>query len=62
MAAFALSRITYRGHKVILGVILATLIVPFETMALPLLWWVNSIPYFDGSQGCWPTRASTSAD
>jgi len=47
MAAFALSRITFRGQKVVLGVILATLIVPFETMALPLLWWVNILPFVD---------------
>ena len=51
MAAFALSRMEFRGQKLILGVILATLIVPFETMALPLLWWVNQLPYFDGSIG-----------
>ena len=51
MAAFALSRIRFRGQKVILGVILATLIVPFETMALPLLWWVNKLPYFDFVNG-----------
>ena len=51
MAAFALSRIRFRGQKVILGVILATLIVPFETMALPLLWWVNKLPYFDVVNG-----------
>jgi multiple sugar transport system permease protein len=47
MAAFALSRIEFSGQKVILGVILATLIVPFETMALPLLWWCNKLPFFD---------------
>ncbi len=57
MAAFALSRMHFRGQKVVLGVILATLIVPFETMALPLLWWVNTIPYFDGSQGWLDTYA-----
>ena len=51
MAAFALSRIKFRGQKIILGVILATLIVPFETMALPLLWWVNKLPYFDFVNG-----------
>ncbi len=45
MAAFALSRMVFPGQKVILGVILATLIVPFETLALPLLWWVNQLPY-----------------
>ena len=47
MAAFALSRMQFRGQKIILGVILATLIVPFETMALPLLWWVNTLPFWD---------------
>jgi multiple sugar transport system permease protein len=57
MAAFALSRIEFRGQKVILGIVLATLIVPFETMALPLLWWVNTIPYLDGSQGWLDTYA-----
>ncbi|HMQ38370.1 MAG TPA: carbohydrate ABC transporter permease [Micropruina sp.] len=45
MAAFALSRMVFPGQKIILGVILATLIVPFETLALPLLWWVNQLPY-----------------
>ena len=57
MAAFALSRMTFKGQKWILGIILATLIVPFETMALPLLWWVNTLPYFDGSQGWLDTYA-----
>jgi len=57
MAAFALSRIEFRGQKVVIGIVLATLIVPFETMALPLLWWVNTIPYFDGSQGWLDTYA-----
>ena len=47
MAAFALSRIRFRGQKLILTIILATLIVPFETMALPLLWWSNKLPFVD---------------
>jgi multiple sugar transport system permease protein len=47
MAAFALSRIKFTGQKVILTIILATLIVPFETMALPLLWWSNKLPFID---------------
>lgn len=50
LAAFSLSRMRIPGGKVALGVILATLIVPFEVMALPLLWEVNQLPYFDGSQ------------
>nr|WP_300145131.1 carbohydrate ABC transporter permease [Propionicimonas sp.] len=49
MAAFALARMEFRGQKVVLGVILATLIVPFETMALPLLWWVNQLPWIDAN-------------
>ncbi len=49
MAAFALARMEFRGQKVVLGVILATLIVPFETMALPLLWWVNQLPWLDAN-------------
>lgn len=44
MAAFALARLRWRGKGVVLGLILATLIVPFETLALPLLWWVNKLP------------------
>ena len=51
MCAFALARLKFRGRAVILGVIIATLIVPFETLALPLLWWVNKLPYYDGSVG-----------
>ena len=51
MCAFALARLRFRGQGILLGVILATLIVPFETLALPLLWWVNLLPYFDGSIG-----------
>ncbi|WP_454042272.1 carbohydrate ABC transporter permease [Cellulosimicrobium sp. Marseille-Q8652] len=44
MAAFALARLRWRGKGVVLGLVLATLIVPFETLALPLLWWVNKLP------------------
>ncbi len=32
MCAFALARLKFRGRAVILGVIIATLIVPFETL------------------------------
>ncbi len=51
LAAFALSRMRVRGKTVILTLIIATLIVPFETLALPLLWWVNKLPYYDGTIG-----------
>ena len=46
LAAFALSRMTWRGSTVVLAAIIATLVVPFETFALPLLWWVNKLPWF----------------
>ncbi|MFI2780786.1 carbohydrate ABC transporter permease [Streptomyces sp. ALB3] len=44
MAAFALSRMRWPGRKLVLTTVIATLIVPFETFALPLVWWVNQLP------------------
>jgi multiple sugar transport system permease protein len=44
LAAFALSRMRWPGRKIVLTAIIATLIVPFETFALPLVWWVNLLP------------------
>jgi multiple sugar transport system permease protein len=45
MAAFALSRMRWRGRGFVLAAVIATLVVPFETFALPLLWWVNKLPW-----------------
>jgi multiple sugar transport system permease protein len=45
MAAFALSRMRWRGKTLVLAAIIATLVVPFETFALPLVWWVNKLPW-----------------
>lgn len=47
LAAFALSRMRWRGQRVILTAIIATLIVPFETFALPLVWWINKLPWLE---------------
>ena len=44
MAGFALSRMEWRGRKVLLTVIIATLIVPFETIAVPMVYWVSKLP------------------
>jgi len=44
MAGFAISRMQWRGKGLILTVILATLIVPFETIAIPLLFMVSRLP------------------
>ncbi len=45
MAAFGLSRLQWKGRGLVLSLVLATLVVPFETFALPLLWWVNHLPW-----------------
>jgi multiple sugar transport system permease protein len=47
LAAFALCRMRWRGQRVILSAVIATLIVPFETLALPLVWWVNKLPWLE---------------
>ncbi|CAI9393404.1 carbohydrate ABC transporter permease [Microbacterium sp. T2.11-28] len=44
MAGFALSRLAWRGRVVVLAVIIATLIVPFETIAVPMVYWVAQLP------------------
>ncbi|MGC9544576.1 carbohydrate ABC transporter permease [Streptomyces sp. UG1] len=44
IAAFALSRMRMPGRKAVLTAVIATLIVPFETFALPLVWWINQLP------------------
>jgi len=47
LAAFSLSRLQWRGRQFVLTAIIATLIVPFETLALPLVWWVNKLPWLE---------------
>lgn len=44
MAGFALSRMEWSGRKLMLTVIIATLIVPFETIAVPMVYWVSKLP------------------
>ncbi|MEV6012698.1 carbohydrate ABC transporter permease [Streptomyces sp. NPDC051976] len=45
LAAFALSRMRWPGRRLALTLIIATLVVPFETFALPMVWWVNKLPW-----------------
>ena len=45
MAAFSFVFLNFFGKSVLLSVILATLIVPFETIAIPLLMIVNELPW-----------------
>jgi multiple sugar transport system permease protein len=51
LAAFALSRMQWRGRAFVLTAIVATLAVPFETFALPLVWWVNKLPWLTVQDG-----------
>lgn len=44
MAGFALARLNFKGRNVILGVIIATLIVPFETFAIPMVYLISNLP------------------
>ena len=44
LAGFALSRMEWKGRKLLLTIIIATLIVPFETIAVPMVYWVSKLP------------------
>jgi len=50
LGAFSFAFLNWRGRDVMLAIIIATLIVPFETIAIPLLMVVNSLPWI-GPQG-----------
>lgn len=49
MIAFALARLYWRGKSIVLAIIIALIIVPLETLVVPLLVLVNELPWFDGS-------------
>jgi multiple sugar transport system permease protein len=55
LAAFSFVFLEWKGKDVILAAIIATLIVPFETIAIPMLMLVNKLPWFglDGFQIGW---------
>lgn len=50
LGAFAFVFLQWRGRDLMLAVIVATLIVPFETIAIPMLLIVNNLPWI-GSSG-----------
>lgn len=50
-AAFALAKLEWRGRGLVLGVIVAILIVPFEVLAIPLLMIVSKLPWIDFASG-----------
>jgi multiple sugar transport system permease protein len=55
LAAFSFVYLRWRGRELILSVILATLIVPFETIAIPLLLLVSQLPWIglEGIETTW---------
>ena len=55
LAAFSFVFLSWRGRTVVMSIILATFIVPFETIAIPLLLIVNELPWIglDGFRRGW---------
>lgn len=45
LAAFSFAFLEWRGRGLLLSIILATLIIPFETIAIPLLLMVSKLPW-----------------
>ncbi len=50
LAGFAFAVLRWPGKNIILALLVATLIIPFETIAIPLLLIVNELPWI-GAQG-----------
>jgi len=51
LAGYAIARLKFRGQNVILVFLIATLVIPFETIAMPLLVLVNSLPRISFEEG-----------
>ena len=51
LAGFAIARLKFKGQNTLLVFLIATLVVPFETIAMPLLVLVNSLPRLDLENG-----------
>ncbi|MGC9530651.1 MAG: carbohydrate ABC transporter permease [Candidatus Bipolaricaulaceae bacterium] len=47
MAAFALSRLRFRGRGLVVSLVVALIILPFEGLAVPLFLMVNRLGWFD---------------
>jgi multiple sugar transport system permease protein len=50
MAAYALSRLRWRGQRLLLAVVIALIIIPFEVVAIPLLLMVNRFGWINSYQ------------
>jgi multiple sugar transport system permease protein len=49
LCAYALARLRFKGRGILLGVVVALIIIPFEAVAVPLLLLVNQLPWFGGA-------------
>jgi len=49
LVAYALARLRFKGRDALLSVIITLIIVPFEAVAVPLLLFVNRLPWFGGA-------------
>jgi len=45
MAAFSFTFLQWKGRNIVMAIIIATFIIPFETIAVPLLLLVNKLPW-----------------
>ena len=51
LAGFAIARTAFRGRGAVLTILIATLIVPFETIAIPMVYLVANLPWLDLQAG-----------
>jgi multiple sugar transport system permease protein len=51
LAGYAIARLKFKGQNVILVALIATLVIPFETIAMPLLVLVNELPRISFDNG-----------
>jgi len=49
LIAYSLARLKFKGKNLLLSVIIALIIIPFEAVAIPLLVLVNKLPWFGGA-------------
>src|SRR5947209_4795429 len=49
LMAYALARMTFPGRKLILILVVVLVVIPFESVAVPLLLLVNQFPWFNGA-------------
>lgn len=47
LAGFAIARTRWRGRNTALAILIATLIVPFETIAIPMVYLVANLPWYE---------------